>query len=97
MQSSLARTCETLWRAMSGPELVAEHRFAPPRRWRFDFAHLESRIAIECDGGTWSRGRHVRGSGYSKDCEKFNAAAALGWRVWHLTSDMMESDPHRHL
>lgn len=70
-----------------------EYRFAAPPspRWRFDFAYPDIKLAIECDGGTWSGGRHVRGAGYQKDCEKFNAASRLGWAVFHYTGAMIRS------
>ena len=77
--------------------MTPEYRFAPPRRWRFDFAHPASRVAIELDGGTWTAGRHSRGAGYSGDCEKLNAAAARGWLVFRLTSDMLRDNPARHI
>lgn len=96
-QSELERTFITLWRQLSGPVLEMEYRFYPARRWRFDFAHPETRIAIECDGGTWNGGRHVRGEGYSKDCEKLNMAARLNWRVFRFTSDMLSDAPYEHL
>ena len=64
---------------------VPELRFAPPRRWRFDFAWPFERVALEVDGGIWSRGRHARGSGIAKEHEKFNAAAARGWRIFRAT------------
>lgn len=76
--------------------MVAEYAFAAPaRRWRFDFAHVASRVAVELDGGTWAGGRHTRGAGFAKDCEKFNVAAQLGWRVFRLTPQMLKSDPER--
>lgn len=78
-----------LWKALNGPILEREFKFHNERKWRFDFAHLETRVAIEIEGGTWSGGRHTRGSGYSKDCEKYNSAALLGWKVFRLTSDMV--------
>jgi very-short-patch-repair endonuclease len=68
---------------------VPEYRFSPDRRWRFDFAHPATRIAIELDGGTWSGGRHVQGAGFAADAEKHNAAMGAGWRVWHLTGEMI--------
>ena len=37
--------------------------------------------SLRIDGGTWSGGRHVRGDGYRRDCEKLNAATLAGWRV----------------
>lgn len=68
-----------------GVEVVAEHRFHPVRRWRFDYAIVSHRIAIEIDGGVWTYGRHNRASGYIGDMEKFNEAAALGWIVLKFT------------
>ena len=68
-----------------------EYRFHPVRKWRFDFAYPNRCIGIECDGGTWSGGRHVRGAGYQRDAEKFNAASRLGWYVFHYTGDMIRS------
>ena len=60
---------------------VREHRFHPKRKWRFDFAIPHQRIAIEVEGGIYTQGRHTRGSGFSKDCEKYNTATAMGWAV----------------
>jgi hypothetical protein len=68
---------------------VREYVFFHGRRWRFDFAFPGSQIAIEIEGGTWSNGRHTRGSGFEKDLEKYNAAALLGWRVLRYTTDMV--------
>lgn len=58
-----------------------EYRFHSERKWRFDFAFPEKKIAVELQGGTWSRGGHARGSGIEKDCEKFSHAAILGWSI----------------
>lgn len=60
---------------------VEEHRFHPTRKWRFDFAFLAQRLAVEVEGGVWAGGRHTRGSGFLGDCEKYNEATRLGWRV----------------
>lgn len=68
-----------------------EYRFHPVRKWRFDLAYPDLELAIECDGGTFSGGRHVRGAGYQRDAEKGNAAVALGWRVLHYTGAMIRS------
>jgi hypothetical protein len=63
------------------PEPVREYEFHPDRKWRFDFAWPDRKVAAECEGATWSRGRHTRGAGFQADCEKYNAAAVMGWRV----------------
>lgn len=68
-----------------GYEPVREYRFHPTRKWRFDYAIPVLKIAIECDGGVWTGGRHVSPQGYLKDMEKFNAAAELGWVVLKFT------------
>lgn len=67
-----------------------EHIFHPTRKWRFDFAWPEWKIAVEVEGGIWHRGRHVRGSGFIQDCEKYNAATELGWRVFRYTRGDIE-------
>ena len=72
------------------PNPVTEHRFHKERKWRFDFAWPVSKIAVEVEGGTWSKGRHTRGAGFANDCEKYNSATLLGWRVYRFTSDMID-------
>ena len=69
-----------------------EYRFCE-RRWRFDFAWPNSRVGVECQGGTWVRGRHTRGQGYRNDCEKLNRAQSLGWCVFWVTTGMLDDDP----
>lgn len=77
-------------RALKLPMPVEEFKFHPERKWRFDFAYPDLKIAIEVEGGTWSGGRHTRGSGYEKDCEKYNTACLLGWSVLRFTSSMIK-------
>jgi very-short-patch-repair endonuclease len=73
------------------PEHVKEFRFDDTRRWRFDLAWPQFRLAVEVEGGTWVNGRHTRGSGFEKDCEKYNAAALAGWFVLRFTTGMIDS------
>ena len=73
------------------PEPVREHRFHPSRKWRFDFAWPLHKIAVECEGATWTNGRHVQGAGFEKDCIKYNQAALDGWTVLRFTSGMINS------
>lgn len=51
------------------------------RGWRFDFAWLQHRLALEVEGGIWIGGGHNRGRGFSKDILKYNTATQLGWRI----------------
>lgn len=73
------------------PVPVPEYRFAPPRRWRFDFAWPGACVAVELEGGHWSQGRHTRGEGFEADCEKYSTAAALGWRIIRATGEQVRS------
>lgn len=72
--------------------LVREYRFHPARKWRMDFAFPARRVAVEIEGAVYSRGRHTRGAGYAADCEKYNAAALLGWVVLRFTARALD-DP----
>lgn len=77
-------------RAERLPPAEREWRFHPTRMWRFDFCWPGRRLALEVEGGVWARGRHTRGSGYTKDLEKYNAAAMLGFRVLRFTTDQVK-------
>ena len=65
-----------------------EVRFHPTRKWRFDFYWPDHKVACEVEGGTWGRGksRHTTGSGFHKDCEKYNEAALMGICVLRVDS-----------
>lgn len=72
--------------ALKLPVACTEYQFHPIRKWRFDFAWPEYRLAVEIEGGVLSRGRHVRPQGFTNDCEKYNQATQMGWRVLRFTS-----------
>lgn len=74
---------------LPAPEL--QHRFAAPRRFRFDFAWPDRMVAVEVQGGQWVQGRHNRPAGYAKDSEKMRLAMDLGWRVYPFTGDDVKS------
>ena len=74
-----------------GVQFEREYRFAPPRRWRADFAVPARRLLIEVQGGHWVDGRHNRGSGYAADLERQNAAQLAGWTILQYTTDMVTS------
>lgn len=62
-----------------------EVRFHPTRRWRFDYAWVDQRCALEVNGGLYVIGHHSRGASVEDDYEKLNHAAARGWRVLQVT------------
>ena len=86
-KSELEQELEFQIRAVRIPQPEREYRFAPPRRWRFDMAWPDQMVAVECEGGVWTRGRHTRGAGFIADCEKYNRAALDGWCVLRFTSE----------
>lgn len=74
-----------MWSAFNIPEPVKEHQFWAGRRFRFDFAWVKEKIAVEIEGGIWTQGRHSRGAGMAKDMEKYNMATKMGWAVFRFT------------
>lgn len=66
-----------------------EYTFHHTRKWRFDYAVPSLMCAIEVDGGTFqgTRTGHSSGVGLRGWREKNNAAASLGWRIWHYAPD----------
>lgn len=67
----LQSLCEAGYR----PE--AEVEFMDERKWRFDLAFPEIKLAIEIDGS----GSHTSDKGKRMDQQKRNAALEFGWRV----------------
>lgn len=81
------QTFPKVCKAMGLPVPVAEYAFAKPRRWRFDLCWPEYRVALEIEGGAYTRGRHVRARGFLADCEKYSEAAVRGWLVIRVPPD----------
>lgn len=81
-----------LCKAAGLPEPLPEFVFHPKRKWRFDYAFITTRLAVEIEGGIWSQGRHVRGAGMLADMRKYSAAALLGWRIlYYQPSELLEA------
>jgi very-short-patch-repair endonuclease len=58
-----------------------EHKFHQSRKWRIDYAYPEIKLAIEIEGGAFTRGRHTRPLGFLADMEKYNALTEAGWML----------------
>lgn len=69
-----------------------QYKFCATRKWKADFAWVEKRIILEVEGGIWIKGRHTRGSGFVKDCEKYNWATLHGWKVFRVPADWVECE-----
>lgn len=74
-------------------DFVREHVFAPPRKFRFDFAFVGPKIAVEVEGGVWRRGggAHSHPTNIMRDLEKHNLSVVLGWRVLRVTTDQVKN------
>lgn len=82
-------------RGVDLPDHVIEHKFHPSRRWRYDFAWPDSKVAVEIEGGVYISGRHNQGAGYESDIEKYNESVILGWKVIRFTPGQLRADPDR--
>lgn len=81
-ETLLSAWCDSIGVARPKPE----HSFAAPvRNWKFDFAWLDAKIALEIEGGIYQRGWHQSISGYLDDMAKYNEAALRGWLVLRAT------------
>ena len=97
LEEEFARQLDAL-----GVAYLREQRLIEGRRFRFDFCVPAADLIVECEGGTWSGGRHTSGVGFRNDCEKYNLAVTAGYAVLRYTSDMIKSGDaakqvHRYL
>ena len=68
----------------NGVEFVEEYRFCK-RRWRFDIACKGLMFAVEYEGLTFDKSGHTTNEGFTGNCEKYNRAALMGWKVLRYT------------
>lgn len=71
-----------------GIESVKEFQFIENRKYRFDLAIPEYKIAIEFEGIFFDgrKSRHTQAKGYSEDCKKYNLATQAGWKILRFTT-----------
>ena len=67
---------------------VSEFQFCEGRGWRADFAFVDARVLIECEGR-----EHVLPATYAKDIEKYNRASLEGWTLLRCTTPMLKDNP----
>lgn len=64
------------------------------RKWRFDYAWPEPKVAVELQGGIWMddrEGAHTSPTNRLRDMEKYNSATIQGWRVLECTRSSSET------
>lgn len=75
-------------------EVVTEYKFCPDRKFRADYYLPGLNLLVEYEGigsgadnGRAYSGasRHTTAAGYAKDCEKYNIAQILGFRLLRYT------------
>jgi very-short-patch-repair endonuclease len=75
---------------------MEEYMFHPVKRWRFDYAIPEFKLAFEIDGGLWlekhgKKGGHSTGKGRMNDIRKDREAQILGWKVFRFAPEEIKS------
>lgn len=76
-----------IWCNSNGLVLMEEYRFDEKRQWRFDWAIESLKVAIEFEGGVFQENSgHKTAKHYTKDTNKYNRAAQLGWKVLRFTA-----------
>lgn len=76
----------------TGYKWLREYTPSEHRRWRFDLAVPELKIAVEVEGR-----RHGTAKAHVNDSEKFNYAVADGWRVLRYPASRVKSKARRAL
>lgn len=74
------------WSNEKALQMEKEYQFCE-RGWRFDYAWPALKIAVEYEGGIFmQKSGHNTAKHYTKDTEKYNKAAVLGWRIIRVTA-----------
>ena len=93
--AAVALLCKVLWiqKPLAEQRLVPGRKWAVDFVWpnpKFDLLNGTINnydllwyhgLILEVEGGAYKQGRHTRGTGFEGDCEKYNALAALGYRL----------------
>lgn len=86
--SKLHNKFKLVWSTIPrAPELQEEVAVVPDRKYRFDFANTEAKVAIEIQGGIWTKGGHSTGKGILRDTRKGREAIFAGWTLFQVCAD----------
>lgn len=93
MISSLEIEFENMWTLFYPDiDLETEVHLIPKRKFRFDYVHQPSKVAIEINGGIYGKGGHSSIKGIQRDYEKNNLAQSLGYSVFYLSRNMINPE-----
>jgi very-short-patch-repair endonuclease len=77
-------------KAAKAPLFERQFKIILGRRFKADFYFPVARLIVEVDGGGWIHGRHSRGAGMERDCEKSALIAAMPARLLRVTPKHVE-------
>lgn len=80
-------------RAAGLTDFKIEYPFAREvdRGFRWDIAFVDDKLAVEVDGGIWSKGAHGHPLTILRNMEKRNWAARLGWRCLAFSTKQVKT------
>jgi len=88
MKSEIENMLSWMLQASNIDGWVREYKFNPDKPWRFNFCWEKEKFAVEIYKG----GNHVRSGGITRECEKYNDAVLLGWRILLVTKSQVKSE-----
>lgn len=93
VKSKLEIEFENLWLELYPKiDLISEFKPIPKRRFRADYAHIPSKVLIEIQGATWTKGGHSSGGGIERDYIKGNLSILHGYVTFQLSSQMITKE-----
>lgn len=71
-----------------GYKVIEEFNFCPTRKFRADWkvSKGDQCCLVEYEGLMSYKSRHTTKTGYSKDCEKYNLANIMGYKILRYTA-----------
>lgn len=68
------------------PDAIEEYQFCPIRKFRADVFVPSLNVLIEYEGINSAKSGHTTMAGYTKDCDKYNLASLMGFKLLRYTA-----------
>ena len=78
-------------RLMQLPPPVRQAQLVPGRKFAHDFYWPRQKLAVEVNGGTWTKGAHSSGAGIERDYEKNALALQEGVKTLFVSGQQVRS------